>query len=122
MCAPDDCEASTNVDGCDGGSDGASGGCSCGYNDEDDDNENWALWEENNHYFYMMPLCASYGYKPARNGQMPVSTHEYFLPFSATFFLKKQLLKLTNIKAKKKTVQYGAAMCVTSSVFSPRVP
>jgi hypothetical protein len=37
----DDCQASTNVGGDDGDNDGASGGCSCGYNDEDDDNEEW---------------------------------------------------------------------------------
>jgi hypothetical protein len=37
-----DGQVSGNVDGEDGGNDGASGG----YNDEDDDNEDWALWDE----------------------------------------------------------------------------
>jgi hypothetical protein len=63
------------------------GGSSCrggGYND--DNNKDWALWDEYDHNFYI-PFCASYGYKPHQNGQMPVYTHKFFmLLFSATLF------------------------------------
>jgi hypothetical protein len=51
--------------------DGVSG-CSDGY-DENHYNEDWALWDENNHDFYMIPFRASSGYKPPRSRQMPVS-------------------------------------------------
>jgi hypothetical protein len=49
------------------------GGCSCGYNDEDDDNEDWTSWGENYHHFSVIPFCASSGYKPPRNGQVVFS-------------------------------------------------
>jgi hypothetical protein len=56
----DSCKVSGNV----GGDVGGNGR----YNDEGDDNEYWALWDENNHDFYMMPYCASSDYKAARMG------------------------------------------------------
>lgn len=36
------------------------GGCSSGYDDKDD-NEQWALWDKNNHDFYMIRFWASSG-------------------------------------------------------------
>jgi hypothetical protein len=58
-----------------------------GYNGKDDDNEDYALWDENNHGFYVIKFRASFGYKPPRNGQMPVSTHDFIYHiFSATLF------------------------------------
>jgi hypothetical protein len=45
-----DSQVGANVGGDDGGNDGGCGD----YDDEDDDNEEWALWYENNHDFYMI--------------------------------------------------------------------
>jgi hypothetical protein len=73
-----DGQASTNVvDDEDG--DGGGGGND---NDEDDDTtDDWAVWDENDHDFYKIPFRASSGYKPPRNGQMPVSPCEFFRLF-----------------------------------------
>jgi hypothetical protein len=49
-------QASTNVDDDDG-----SGGDD---NDEDDTNDDWAVWDENNHDFCKIPFRASSGCKP----------------------------------------------------------
>lgn len=57
--------ASANVGGDNGGIDGPGGR----QDDEDDDNENWVLWDENIHDFYMMP---------PQNRQMTVSPHKFF--------------------------------------------
>jgi hypothetical protein len=77
----DDAQACTNVvdDGGGGGGDD---------NDEDDDtNDDWALWDENDHDFCKIPFRASSGKKTPRNGQMPVSACEFFRQFfSATLF------------------------------------
>jgi hypothetical protein len=74
----DDGQASTNVVDCGGGGDD---------NDEDDTNDDWAVWEENDHDFYKIPFRASSGYKPPRNRQMPIFPCEFFrLFFSATMF------------------------------------
>jgi hypothetical protein len=80
----DDGQASTNVD--DDDEDGDGGG---GDDDEDDTNDDWAVWDKNDHDFCKIPFHASSGYKPPRNGQMPVSPCEFFqLFFSATLFDK----------------------------------
>jgi hypothetical protein len=75
----DDGQASINVDDDDGG-----GGDD---NDEDDTIDDWAFSDENDHDFCKIPFRASSGYKPPRNGQIPVSPCELFqLFFSATLF------------------------------------
>jgi hypothetical protein len=54
---------------------GGGGSCTGGvYND--DNNKDWSVWDENYHNFYI-PLCASSGYKPHKNGQMPVNTQNF---------------------------------------------
>jgi hypothetical protein len=79
----DDGQASTNVDDYDEDGDGGGGDD----NDEDDTNYDWAVWDENDHDFCKIPFCASSGYKPPRNRQMPVSPCEFFqLFFSAISF------------------------------------
>jgi hypothetical protein len=56
---------SANIGGDDGAGGGNSGtGCSSVHNDEDDVNEDCALWDENNNNFYMIPFGTSSGYKP----------------------------------------------------------
>jgi hypothetical protein len=55
----DDGQASGTVSGNNVGN----GGCSGGYNDEDDDKD-WAPWDENNHDFYTTPFHASPSCKP----------------------------------------------------------
>jgi hypothetical protein len=79
-CSNSDGQATAN----DSGNDGRGGGCSSGYNEKDDANEYWALWEENDHDFYVIPFCGSSGYNPLQNGQMPVSAHDFLCFFSAT--------------------------------------
>jgi hypothetical protein len=74
--------ASANASGDDSGNDGGAGGsCSGGYDDKDDDNEDWDLWDENDHDFYMIPFHASSGYKPPQNGKMSVSPHKVLCHF-----------------------------------------
>jgi hypothetical protein len=68
----DDNQVSTNV-----GGGGAGGGGSD--NTEDDDDEDWALRDENDHDFSKIPFCASFGFKPRQNIQMPVCTHRFFI-------------------------------------------
>jgi hypothetical protein len=68
----DDRQVSANVGGDDGDNDDGHGGCSNGYNDEDGDNEDWAVWDENDHDLYMVQFRALSGCKPPRNGEMPV--------------------------------------------------
>jgi hypothetical protein len=81
----DDGKASTNVDDDDEDGDGGGGGGDD--NDDDDTNDDWAVWDKNDHDFCKIPFRASLGYKPPRNGQMPVSPCEFFrLFFSATLF------------------------------------
>lgn len=63
------------------------GGCD-GRNDTDDDNGDWALWNQNNHDFYMISFLASSHYKPHRRRQMPVYTHEFLCYFLVTLCLK----------------------------------
>jgi hypothetical protein len=75
-------QVSANVGVGDSGNDDG-GGCSGGYNDKGD-NKNWALWDNNNHDFYMIPFHASSGYKPPQNGQMPV-----FKLFLVQLYFKK---------------------------------
>lgn len=64
------------------------GGCGS-RNDTDDDNEYWALWDENNNDFYMISFLASSHYKPPRSRQKPVSTHEFLCHFLVTLCLQK---------------------------------
>jgi hypothetical protein len=52
-------KASANV----GGGCGDSGGGGGSYN-KDNDNEDWALWDENVRDFYMISFCVLSGYKP----------------------------------------------------------
>jgi hypothetical protein len=48
---------SANI-GCDKGVGGG-----CGYDENDDDNKDWPLWDENYHNFYIL-FRSSSGYKP----------------------------------------------------------
>jgi hypothetical protein len=79
-CLSDSCsdsQASANV----------GGGGSCSYDDEDDNNKDWALWEENDHDFCMKPFCASSRYKPHQNRQMVLSPQELFTQFFSAKFV-----------------------------------
>jgi hypothetical protein len=50
-------------------------------------NEDWALWDEDSHDFYMMRFRASSSYKPPRSRKMPVSSDKFFmLYFNANLF------------------------------------
>jgi hypothetical protein len=84
----DDGQASTNEDEDDDDDDDEDGDGGGGDdNDEDDTNDDWAIWDENDHDFCKIPFRASSGNKPPRNGQMPVSPREFFrLFFSASLF------------------------------------
>jgi hypothetical protein len=84
----DDGQASTNVDDDEDG-DGGGGDD----NDEDDTNNDWALWDKNDHDFCKIPFRASSGYKPPRNGQMPVSPCDFFGYFLVQLCSMKSLLK-----------------------------
>jgi hypothetical protein len=99
ICGPDlsDCcsnsensHASADVDADNGADDDGA------YDDEDSDNDDWALWEENYHDYYTISFCASSGYTPPQNGQIPVFTHEYVWYFISAF-LNKYLLQLTDV-------------------------
>jgi hypothetical protein len=47
----------------------------------------WALWDENNQDFYMIPFHSSADYKPPQSRQMPVSSDKLFmLYFNANLF------------------------------------
>jgi hypothetical protein len=48
----------------DGGNVGGGSGYNDGYNDKDNNNEDWGLWDENNHDFYMVLFHDSSSYKP----------------------------------------------------------
>jgi hypothetical protein len=93
-CNSDDGQASAN--------DGASGGnCGGGENNEDD-NEDWNLWDKNDHDFCKTSFHASSGYKLPQNGQMPVSPNESSLViFSAPVF--KEITAETNRHVSVKT-------------------
>jgi hypothetical protein len=111
-----DGQVSENVGGKDGGNDGGSG-----YNDESDDNEDWALWDENNHDLCMIPFRVSSGYKPSRSRQMPVPTDEFFvLYFGASIF--EEIADENSRYICKKNVQYEPAVGRTSNFVSPGVP
>jgi hypothetical protein len=60
-----------------------------GYNDEDQDNEDWVLWDENNHDIYMIPFRPLSGYKPFRSRQMPVPRDKFLYYISMQICLKK---------------------------------
>jgi hypothetical protein len=75
----DDDQASVNV----GGDDGGGGG------NKDNDNEDLALWDENDHDFYMTTFCAAPGYKPPQNRQMPISLPVFFMLFFVQLCLNK---------------------------------
>jgi hypothetical protein len=92
----DDGQVSANVGGGDGGNDD-SGGCRGDYNDKNEDNKHWALWDNNNHDSYMIIFHASSGYKPPQNVQMPVFMHKVFMLFLAQLYFMKWLLKLTDM-------------------------
>jgi hypothetical protein len=64
------------------GNDGVGGGCSGGYDDEDDDNGERALWDKNDYDFYVIPFGASSGYKPPQNEQMSLFPHIFLCHFS----------------------------------------
>jgi hypothetical protein len=66
ICGPDLSDSCINSDGGD-----------CGYDNIDDGNEDWALWDENNQVFSMIPFHASAGYKPPRSRRMPVSSDKF---------------------------------------------
>lgn len=51
-----------------------------GYNNEDN-NEDWSLWDEYNHDFYAIPFCSSSGFKPLQNGQTSLSPHIFLYYF-----------------------------------------
>jgi hypothetical protein len=93
ICGPhlsDSCSNSdyaTNASGGDGGNDDGAC-CSDGYN-EGNNNEEWALWNKNNHEFCMIPFQVSSGYKPSQNEPMPISTHEFYMLFLVQLCLKK---------------------------------
>jgi hypothetical protein len=55
----DESQASGNAVGDDGGS--------SGYNNQGNDNKDWALCDKNNHHFYMIPFQASSDSKPPLN-------------------------------------------------------
>jgi hypothetical protein len=78
----DDSQASTNVSG------GGGGG---------DNTEDWALRDKNYHDFSMIPFCASFGFKPPQNIQMPVCPHSFlfFANFNAALF--KEMAAETSI-------------------------
>jgi hypothetical protein len=77
-------------------------GCNGGYNDEGHDNGDWAHWDENNHEFYMIPFCASSGYKPPRSRQKPVSPDTFsMLYFDANLF--EEIAAETNRNTYKTT-------------------
>jgi hypothetical protein len=57
--------------------------------DKGNNNDDWALWNENGYYFCKIPFCASPGFKPPQNERMPVSPQEIFLYFFVQLCLKK---------------------------------
>jgi hypothetical protein len=84
----DDGQVSAHVGGGNNGNDDGCG-CSSGYNDEDVDDDEWALWHEYNRDFNMISFRASAGYKPPRSRQMPFSSDEIFSYILRLICLKK---------------------------------
>lgn len=60
------------------------------FDKNDGDNDDWAIWDENDHDFCKIPYCASSGYKPPCNGQNAF-LHIIFYVFNAS--LMKYMLK-----------------------------
>jgi hypothetical protein len=58
ICGSDFCDSCNSYDDQVSGNVGGDVCGNGGYNDEDDDNEDWALWDENNHeLYYDVMLC-----------------------------------------------------------------
>jgi hypothetical protein len=68
-----------NEDAGNAANDDSGGGGGGGYDDGDSDNEDWSLWEENDHDFYTISFRVSTGYIRPQNGQIPVFTHEFLI-------------------------------------------
>jgi hypothetical protein len=86
----DDGQVNANVGGDDSAitDDGCGGVCSGGYKDENNDNEDSALWDESDHELYSIPFCASFVYKPPRNDKC-LLRHTNILLFLEQLCLRK---------------------------------
>jgi hypothetical protein len=83
----DDGQVNANVGSDDSAINDDGGVYSGGHKDEDNNNDDWAHWDENDPDLYTSTIAfrASSGYKPPRNGKMPASPHKFLYYFWCNF-------------------------------------